>query len=98
MSGADWASVAAYILVNAVSLGLTFWFMAWVMGFVARSMGVLGNPVLTRHQTTARVLLKRLWCNHTNVIRGRDGYGRTFTACARCAKDVNEGKEKWEWR
>lgn len=93
-----WARLVVAIIGMGIQLCLTFWFMSWFMSVLGKGMGVFDNPVLSRHAATPRLLLRRIWCKHVEVVRGRDPYGRLYTACVRCAKDVNAGKERWEWR
>lgn len=93
-----WARLGVALIGLLANVAITFWFFSWLMGAAGKAMGVLDNPVLNRHPATARIMLRRVFCSHVNVMRGRDPHGRSYTACARCAKDVNAGKEKWEWR
>lgn len=45
-----------------------------------------------------RVMARRLWCRHKHVARVRARYGRITTLCTNCAKDVNRGRPREEWR
>jgi len=93
-----WARLFVAILATAANLAVTVWFFSFIMGAVGKASGMLDNPVLHRYSSSPKMLVRRMWCKHVQVIRGRDPHGRLYTACARCAKDVNAGKERWEWR
>lgn len=45
-----------------------------------------------------RVLLRRLYCRHNVLARGRDPYGKHTVLCCACGTDVNAGKPREEWR
>lgn len=96
MVSAEWAQVITrwFELGFGLITQAAFYVLMWVaIQRVTEAMKKGGGPTLS-----GKVALLRLVCKHRVVARTRDRFGRHMTACARCGKDVNEGKSKWEHR
>lgn len=95
-NAAEWAQFGASVFFGIASLAMTCFlvllyynlFRAALRPFTSRR----GNPF------NPKLFFRSMLCRHRVVARSRDPYGRHFTACARCAKDINEGRPKEEWR
>lgn len=87
-----WIELALGLVQSVFMMILLFVAFNRVMHTVERKAG--GSDVMP----SFKVMVRRLWCRHRNVAVIRGVYGRRTTACVSCAKDVNRGKPREEWR
>ena len=85
----EWAKIGAGLLSQALFMVMLFVTLQRVQEMVAKGSGPQAN---------FRVLLRRIWCRHRLVAMTRGKYGARVWLCVRCAKDVNKGKPREEWR
>lgn len=95
MSAFEWVELAFNVIMGTLSLGIS---ILWILvlwrvyeHFTQRwaSDGIRMGP---------RAAVRRIYCKHRHVARVRSPLGRWYTACVRCAKDVNAGKSREFWR
>lgn len=99
-SGAEWADVGVHLVLGLASLALSVWMMTAMMGFMRGMMEHIlpNNPVLNRYARGTKRKLSSLWCNHrAPYAKVRDPWGKHYTACSKCGKDLNQGKPQEEW-
>lgn len=91
----EWVELVLGVLLNLLSLALTvLWLMVLWKVYEHFTQRLPGDNV----RLGPRAAIRRLYCKHRIVARVRSPLGRMYTACARCAKDVNMGKPQEEWR
>ena len=91
----DWADIGVKLFLGLLSLLVSTLIMLAMMRFLDKHLDNLmpTNPVLNRFHPTPKQFIARLYCRHTQFyVRARDGYGRHYLMCGRCAKDLNSGK------
>lgn len=98
-NGYDLAVALVHLFSEIVSLVGGFFLMIYFVRAMQRMYDNIGRSHQRDSDLGFRQYLARTFCRHRGpVFRTKDRWGRHYTGCARCGKDVNQGKPHEEWR